>query len=153
MDPSGHVKCPGNLVGKVDDVVKGANKGGLNTEVYYRTMSQADYDYLRMTGELPATGETFISPTKSFSSNYDGVMVEFELNSGTTSSLEQIGVSNGNRAPKIREFYPDMPYVSKGWAENNAQFKWETNQINIGLGRGKALEIFNSNISSFRKVN
>jgi hypothetical protein len=32
-----------------------------------------------MTGELPATNETFISPTYSFSSDYDGITVEFEL--------------------------------------------------------------------------
>ncbi len=38
-------------------------ESGSNSEVFYRTMSQADYDYLRMTGELPAIDETFISPT------------------------------------------------------------------------------------------
>ena len=55
------------------------SEGGKNSEVYYRTMSQEDYDYLRMTGELPATKETMISPTYSFSSNYDGVTVEFNV--------------------------------------------------------------------------
>lgn len=116
-------------------------------------MSQADYDYLRMTGELPATGETFISPTKSFSSDYDGVMVRFELNGGTTSALEKVGLSNGDRAKLAREIYPDMPYVSGvKWTEDYAFFKAEGDQINIGLGKGKALEIFNSNISIFEKV-
>jgi len=61
-------------------------------------MSQADYEYLTETRILRATGETCISPTKSFSSNYDGVMVRFELESGTTSMLEKIGLSNGDRA-------------------------------------------------------
>lgn len=98
-------------------------------------MSQADYDYLRMTGELPATGETMISPTQSFSSDYDGVMVRFELNNGTTSKLEQIGLSNGDRAMLAREVYPDMPHVSGvEWTENHAFFKAEGAQINIGLG-------------------
>ncbi|MDE7270501.1 MAG: PKD domain-containing protein [Acetatifactor sp.] len=129
------------------------NKVGSKTEIYYRTMSQADYDYLRMTGELPATGETFISPTKLFSSDYDGVMVRFELNNGTTSMLEQIGLSNGDRARLAREVYPNMPYVSGiKWTEDFAFFKAEGKQINIGLGKGKALEIFNSNISIFEKV-
>ena len=123
------------------------------TEVYYRTMSPSDYDYLRMTGELPATGETFISPTKAFSSDYDGVMVRFELNDGTTSMLEKIGLSNGDRAPLARAVYPNMSYVSGvKWTENFAFFKAEGSQINIGLGKGKALEIFNSNISTFKKV-
>lgn len=54
-------------------------KGGSKTEVFYRTMSQSDYDYLRMTGELPSTGETFISPTYEYSSEYSGITVEFEL--------------------------------------------------------------------------
>ena len=128
-------------------------EGGSFSEVFYRTMSQADYDYLRMTGELPATGETFISPTKSFSSDYDGVMVRFELNGGTTSALEKVGLSNGDRAKLAREVYPDMPYVSGvKWTEDYAFFKAEGDQINIGLGKGKALEIFNSNISIFEKV-
>ena len=128
-------------------------ESGSNTEVFYRTMSQSDYDYLRMTGELPSTGETFISPTKSFSSDYDGVMVKFELNSGTTSMLEKIGLSNGDRAMLAKEVYPDMPYVSGvKWTENYAFFKAEGSQINIGLGKGKALEIFNSNISTFKRV-
>ena len=132
---------------------KFGSKSAKSTEVYYRTMSQSDYDYLRMTGELPATGETFISPTKAFSSDYDGVMVRFELNNGTTSMLEKIGLSNGDRAMLAREIYPDMDFVSGiKWTENFAFFKAEGSQINIGLGKGKALEIFNSNISTFEKV-
>ena len=66
-------------------------------------MSQADYDYLRMTGELPATNETFISPTYSFSSDYDGITVEFELRKGTTNSLLDIGVGN-NADQAIRDY-------------------------------------------------
>lgn len=118
-------------------------ESGKTTEVYYRTMSQSDYDYLRMTGELPATRETFISPTKAFSSDYDRVMVRFELNNGTTSMLEKIGLSNGDRAPLAKEIYPNMPHVSGvKWTENFAFFKAEGEQINIGLGKGKALEVF-----------
>ena len=127
------------------------SRGG--REIYYRTMSPSDYDYLRMTGELPATGETFISPTKSFSGDYDGVTVKFELNKGTVSLLEQIGLSNGDRATLAKKMYPQMPYVSGvKWTENYAFFKAEGSQINIGLGKGNALEIFNSNINSYKKV-
>ena len=120
-------------------------------EVYYRTMSEEDYDYLRLTGELPATSETFISPTESYSRNYSGVTVEFELTSGTTSELESIGLRNNARLAK--ETYPDMESVSGiKWTEDYAFFKAEGDQINIGLGKGKALEIFNSNILNFTKL-
>ena len=52
--------------GKIKSALeKIANRGGSKTEVYYRTMSQSDYDYLRMTGELPSTNETFISEIKN----------------------------------------------------------------------------------------
>ena len=125
-------------------------ESGCASEVYYRTMSQADYDYLRMTGELPATNETFISPTYSFSSDYDGITVEFELRKGTTNSLLDIGV--GNNADQAIRDYGVLPQVSKGWTENNAFFKGEGTQTNIGLGKGKALEIFNSNIINFKRT-
>ena len=118
-----------------------AYQSGSTSEVFYRTMSQADYEYLTETRILRATGETCISPTKSFSSNYDGVMVRFELESGTTSMLEKIGLSNGDRAKLAREIYPDMPYVSGiKWTQDYAFFKAEGKQINIGLDKGKALE-------------
>lgn len=112
-------------------------------------MSQADYDQLRITGELPSTGETFISPTKSFSDNYSGVTVEFQLNKGTTSQLQGIGVSN-NSAQSIKDFGM-MPKVGSGWNVNNVYFKGEGLQTNIGLGQGKGLEIFNSNIIGYTK--
>lgn len=141
------------------DKAVGALKGSLNrgrkscSEIYYRTMCQADYDYLRMTGELPSTGETFISPTKLFSSDYNGVMVEFELRNGTTAMLEEIGLSNGDRAILARKIYPQMSYVTgTKWSENFAFFKAEGAQINIGLGKGAALEIFNSNIITFNEL-
>ena len=46
----------------------------------------------------------------------------------------------------------DMPTVSKGWTSNNALFKGEGDQFNIGLGKGKALDIFNSNIVEYKVV-
>ena len=42
-----------------------------------------------------------------------------------------------------------MPLVSKGWTTANAFFKAEGAQINIGLGRGTALDLFNSNLRGF----
>lgn len=123
------------------------------SETFYRKMNQSDYDYLRMTDEVPPTGETFISPTKSFTEDYDGVLVRFEMKQGTTSLLEGIGVSNGDRAILAKTVYPNMPHVSGvKWTKNFAFFKAEGSQINIGLGKGKALELFNRNILKYEKV-
>lgn len=140
--------------GKAVEVIRGgiqnvrANKGG--SEIYYRTMSQGDYDYLRMTGELPSTGETFISPTKSFSSNYDGVMAQLKVNKGTTKLLTEIGVSN-NTSQSVKDF-GRLPQVQSGWNVNNVFFKGEGIQTNIGLGQGRGLEIFNRNLIEYVKT-
>ncbi|RAP28783.1 hypothetical protein C2W64_04369 [Brevibacillus laterosporus] len=84
-------------------------------------------------------------------------MVEFEVSPGTTKALEAIGVRN--KAKEVVRKYPDMPEVVKGW--NEEKFKGEgkkgkkatgDTQINIGLGTGKALEIFNKNIIKFKEV-
>ncbi|KFA58457.1 hypothetical protein GAPWKB11_1580 [Gilliamella apicola] len=49
-----------------------------------------------------------------------------------------------------------MPEVKSGWNENSVFFKQEkvgkNAQINIGLGKGKGIEIFNENIISFENV-
>ncbi|MCG3472460.1 hypothetical protein L7750_19430 [Xenorhabdus bovienii] len=45
-----------------------------------------------------------------------------------------------------------MPQVGKGWTKYNAYFKKEDEQINVGLGKGKELDIFNGNISKFEKI-
>jgi len=45
--------------------------------------------------------------------------------------------------------YESLPTVEGGWTESNAFFKAEDNVINIGLGRGAALNKFNANIVSF----
>jgi hypothetical protein len=45
-----------------------------------------------------------------------------------------------------------MPQISKGWAATSAFFKGEGSQINIGLGRGPALDIFNEGMTGFRRL-
>ena len=88
-----------------------------------------------------------------FSEDYNGILVRFEMKQGTTSLLESIGVSNGDRAILAKTVYPDMPHVSGiKWTKNFAFFKAEGSQINIGLGKGKALELFNNNIFKFERV-
>ncbi|MDC9605960.1 hypothetical protein [Xenorhabdus griffiniae] len=62
----------------------------------------------------------------------------------TTKVLEQIGVRDTSKIT-MKE-YPDVPVISKGWNKYNAYFKAEGEQINVGLGKGKALDVFNENI-------
>lgn len=62
----------------------------------------------------------------------------------------KIGV--GNNSEQAIKDYGILPQVKKGWTQNNAFFKGEGSQTNIGLGQGKALEIFNSNLLNFKKV-
>ncbi|MBD1227472.1 hypothetical protein [Xenorhabdus griffiniae] len=69
--------------------------------------------------------------------SYTGTLVRFGLNLGTTKVLEQIGVRDTSKIT-MKE-YPDMPVISKGWSKYNAYFKAEDEQINVGLGKGKAL--------------
>jgi RHS repeat-associated protein len=123
---------------------------GLCEETLYRTMSQEDFEELQRTGRMPATTETTTSPTQSFSEDYDGVLVEFKLKPGTIAELEAIGVRDDGKL--TREKYPDMPIGGKGWNKEHARFKQEGDQINIALGKGDALDIFNDNIESFNAV-
>lgn len=76
--------------------------------------------------------------------------MSLRLQAGTTEQLTQIGVRNA--AGGTARAYPNMPLVSKGWNSTGAFFKAEGNQINIGLGRGSALDLFNSNITGFNVV-
>jgi len=144
-DPSGYAKnlnCPQPTFAETDP------DGNV---IYYRTMSQEDYNHLVETGQLLGTTETSISPTLSFSQGYDGVTVQFTLKPETTFLLESIGVKQNSKFAD--QFYPDMPNTYKGWGKSNAQFKAEGNQFNIGLGTGTALNIFNDNIVSISTYN
>jgi len=111
-------------------------------------MSQEQLDELQATGRLPATGETFTSPTRQFSEDYNGRVVEIRVQPGTTAQLAAIGVRD--QSAIVAAAYPNMPSVSSGWPAQNAFFKGEGQQINIGLGRGTALETFNNNITGVR---
>ena len=117
---------------------------------YYRAMSQTDYQTLIDTGKIPATGETFISSTKAYSYKYDGILIEFKVNSNTTNLLQSIGVKDISKL--TGNSYSTMPNVSSGWTNTNAYFKAEGTIINIGLGKGTALDIFNNNIISYKII-
>jgi hypothetical protein len=48
--------------------------------------------------------------------------------------------------------YESLPEVTPGWTSSNAYFKWEKGIVNIGLGQGPALDLFNGNIINFKAV-
>ncbi|MEV0452479.1 ricin-type beta-trefoil lectin domain protein [Streptomyces sp. NPDC050600] len=140
--------------GKADGGGGGGGGGGGDAEgeTFYRSMSEAHFKTLQEGGGLSATGETFTSPTQAFSEDYDGVLVKFTVKPGTRAALAKIGVRDES-AMVLAEF-PDMPAITsvKKWNRNYAQFKQEGDQINVGLGRGKALKLFNENVTGWEVI-
>ena len=135
---------------KVGDLIFYAEEDGY--EVYYRTMSLKNYESFKKTGKIPATGETTISPTQKFSEEgYNGVLVKFKVKKGTTDKLIDIGV-RAESSTLAKEF-SNMNKSTSGWGKNHARFKEEKGQLNIGLGKEKALNIFNENIVEADVIN
>ncbi len=78
-------------------------------EVFYRTMSVAHAEELLATGRVPATAETFISSKQAFSEGYEGALVQFRLQAGTTEQLAAISVRDASALSSAA--YPGMPLV------------------------------------------
>lgn len=114
---------------------------------FYRSMSAEDYAYLKSTGKMPNGSETFISPDAAYARGYDGFTVKFTVRNRTVNWLTKISVRDSSTL--VGSKYPFMPSVFKGWMKTNAYFKAEGTLINIGLGHGYALELFNKGILSF----
>jgi hypothetical protein len=119
-------------------------------ETYFRTMSIEDYQAFLRTQKLQPTTETFISPTQSFSEGYQGVLVKFDVAPGTTANLRSIGVRAHGARPA--SMFPEMPQARRGWGARNALFKVEGKQTNIGLGTGRALDLFNDSIRGYEVI-
>jgi hypothetical protein len=66
-------------------------------------------------------------------------------------ALRVIGVRDFS---KVARSYSELPCVTsvEKWTMTNAFFKGEKGVLNIGLGRGAALETFNQNIISYRAI-
>lgn len=109
-------------------------------------MSPRDLAMMRRTGKVPATSETFVSPSEAYSRGYNGVLVRITAKPGTMDQLAGIGVSAN---PGTSAILPGMPSAAKGWTATNAMFKVEGSVLNTGLGRGRALDMFNQNIVKY----
>ena len=128
--------------------------GDTATETYFRTMSPANYEQLLNTGRIPATGETFISPSLQYAQQYNGITVQFSVQAGTTDSLLGMGVRNVGLSGGP---YNSLPVLQSGWGASSAFFKLEGQiggqpLVNIGLGQGSALNTFNNNIINFNFI-
>jgi hypothetical protein len=104
--------------------VSGCAVAAEETETFYRTMSQANYDALAATGKLPATSETFISPSLEYAQQYNGVTVQFNMQAGTQNALMGMGVRN-SAAGFAGTAYEGLPMVQSGWGSSSAFFKME----------------------------
>ena len=118
-------------------------------ETFFRTMSKANSEQLHATGRVPATSETFISPSQEYAQGYNGVTVRFSVRAGTQDALAGIGIRDSSAVSSAA--YPAMPSPQNfsGWTRTSAYFKGEGGILNIGLGRGPALDIFNDAILGF----
>jgi len=79
--------------------------------------------------------------------------VQFNLWPGALDALSGLGVRDASKA--VKNAYPDMPPMSslpEGWSFTNVYFKKERDQINIGLGKGPGLDVFNYYIKSFSEI-
>ena len=126
----------------------------------YRTMSVEHFKILQKTRKVSATSETMISASAKYSSKYTGVLVEFEMKDGWYDELVSMGVQDDSKI--VKDNCTCMSTVESGWSKNDqAYFKGETMNkkerdfdkvLNIGLGQGGALDSFNSNIASFKRI-
>jgi hypothetical protein len=135
----------GNFIKKIGDYE--VYEGG---EVFYRTMSKEHYEILLSTKKLSATGETFTSPTQIYSEGYKGYLVRISTQHGTIDKLKSIATTDGT--PDVLRKFGQMPQSLSGWSQNKALFKSENGQVNIGLGKGDALNIFNDNINGIELI-
>jgi hypothetical protein len=148
----------GKQIGKKGDYV--VEEAG---EVFYRTISKDHYDELLKNKKISPTGECTTSPNQDFSEDYEGVLVKFYVKKGTIDKLRLIGVSDGH--PRVTHYFGDMPSAKKvkettgmSWNQTRARFKVETlektgnQQVNIALGKGDALDIFNENIVTIEMI-
>ncbi len=136
----------GKFVTKIGDY-KVYEKG----EVFYRTISKSNYNQLLKNKKLLGTGEATTSPNQIFSEGYEGILVQFKVNRGTIQRLEEIGVAAQNNKNVLLK-HPNLKADVAPWNIKYARFKLEKGQVNIALGKGRALKIFNDNLVEFKFI-
>lgn len=119
-------------------------------EVIYRTVSESDYNQLLVSGKMPATKETSTSPLQAFSEDYDGILFKYYVDLGTIDNLLTIGRTDGSGL--VAAQFGDMPQAVSGWINEFVRFKKEGTQVNIQLGRGPGIDVFNENLIAFERV-
>src|SRR5262249_31562840 len=77
-------------LGLDNEKAKSGKKVEEKEEIIFRAMSEKHFERFKKTGKMPGTGETTTSPTREFSEDYRGVLVEFKLKPGTMAALEAI---------------------------------------------------------------
>lgn len=133
-----------------------------NGEVFYRGMREESFELLCLNCVLEGRSEMFTSPTleyiEAIGYGNNGAVVQFLVKHGTLDKLMDCGVKN-DETRKMMEYFPKMLHVFevKHWEKHHALFKTEGHklnmtQINIGLGTGDALALFNENIVAFQRV-
>jgi hypothetical protein len=154
------------IIGNGGNIVKMFDKYEARqyAEIFYRKMPSEHYDNLKSNFKLlkSVNNETSTSPNASFSQSYDGVLVKMWVEPGTIDKLKAIGVrGQQDLLPLLQQSFGNLPHSGKGWHPTKVQFKVETNevvtpnfkQVNIQLGSGEGVKIFNHNLLYFEKIN
>jgi hypothetical protein len=121
-------------------------------ENYYRSMRPDQARELLLTGRLPATGETSLSTSAAYADFYIGVTVRITVERGTAAEINKIAIAANKAAA---EKFPNL--VEKDGFGDAARIKVETRRDTKGkviegpivttqLGKGKALDLFNSRL-------
>ena len=101
---------------------------------------------------LTDTRETFVSPTRGFSESYEGVLVRLTARGGMTARASRTSGCETSRLP-LRRDIPICRWWRGGGVVLRPLFKGEgRNHVNIGLGGGRALDMFNHAIVGFERV-
>jgi hypothetical protein len=136
---------PVRNVGDMDSPIRELDV--FENEIYYRTMSEADFEKLQGTGVLPKGQEVSISPSQEYSSRYKGITVRITVKAGTSEKLRAIAIAaNPKTAEKTGVLY------QKGQWRKHVRFKSEGDQMTTQLGSGSGLILFNENILKVEQV-
>ena len=160
------------IIGNGGSIVKTYDKYEARqyAEIFYRAMPMEHYNELKSTFKLLGSSakETSTSPNSIFSQPYTangGVLIKMWAEPGTIDKLKAIGLrSDPTIHPLLKSTIGELPFLppgkstQSGWYNSFTLFKVESNanvpqQVNIQLGTGKGLNIFNEGLIYFEKIN